>query len=38
MLLTNVEMAFYSIHTFRFRVPLMDTDSCTRLEPRLVVS
>src|SRR5260370_33111848 len=38
VLLTSVEMAFYGLHTFRFRVPLMQTDSCARLEPRLVVS
>ena len=38
MLLATVERAFCSIHTFTFPLPLMDTDSCTRLEPHLVVS
>ncbi len=38
MLLAAVERAFCSIHTFTFLLPLMDTDSCTRLEPHLVVS
>jgi hypothetical protein len=31
-------MAFSGFYTFRFRVPLIETDSCTRLEPHLVVS
>jgi hypothetical protein len=38
MPLASVEMAFYSIHTFTFPLPLMDADSCTRLEQHLVVS
>ena len=38
MPLAIVEMAFSSIHTFAFPLPLMDADSCTRLEQHLVVS
>jgi len=38
MPLAGVEMAFYSIHTFAFPLPLMDADSCTRLEQHPVVS
>jgi hypothetical protein len=38
MPLAIVEMAFSSIHTFAFPLPLMDADSCTRLEQYLVVS
>ena len=38
MPLAIVAMAFCSIHTFAFAQPLMDADSCTRLEQDLVVS
>ncbi len=38
MPLANVKMAFYGIHTFAFPLPLMNADSCTRLEHHLVVS
>ena len=36
--LAVVEIAFCSMHTFSFRLPLMPADSCTRLEQHLVVS
>jgi len=38
MPLATVKMAFYSIHTFAFPLPLMDTDSRARLEQHLAVS
>lgn len=38
MPLANVKMALYGIHTFAFPLPLMNADSCTRLEQHLVVS
>ncbi len=38
MPLATVQMAFSSTHTLAFPLPLMNADSCTRLEHNLVVS